>query len=302
MDAIGSVLASGTNVLQNVLMQAVESGRKLADNQIRQEQDFANERRDLRLLGERRGNELQRRYEATRAFDESVMRDRRDFAEGARRDARDFAFKEANADRAFGLDSARLGFTAAEYGLRLLENERRDKEFDLKLDIYDDEKAERKASQDALKGILGPPPADRPPTTPTPAAPSLRILGDPSGGDISTGIFNFFNGGPPPAPAQQPGWPMPQQAPTGEAASMLQGMSDAQLDEFLKIAQANQTKGTYSEPVVRINEEIDRRRKLAVEQNRAAYAAQRAGTQKPQGIMGFDPSGGGESLNYFNVQ
>jgi hypothetical protein len=133
-DGIGSILSQGVNVLQSALQSAVQNGRAMADNQLRQEQDFLAERRDLRLLSERKGNELQRRFEATRAFDEGVLRDRRNFSEDVRRDDRNFGQKVLTDDRNFGLQ---LGNQALA-GQRLSMDGRRLELEDRKLDILDE--------------------------------------------------------------------------------------------------------------------------------------------------------------------
>lgn len=145
-DAIGQILGGGVNVLQNVLNAAVESGRRMADNQLRQEEDFASERRDLRLLGERRGNELQRRFEATRAFDESVRQSDRTFSESVFRDRRDFDRGVLTQDRAFGLDMAGLGMRGAELGMRAEENKARLDELGLRREIQELEVEKEKRS------------------------------------------------------------------------------------------------------------------------------------------------------------
>lgn len=81
-DAISGTLASGTNILQDSLSEAVRSGRAMADLQQGQERDLLGERESVRNFHERKGMEEQRVLESTRdhgekqwQFDETMKRE-----------------------------------------------------------------------------------------------------------------------------------------------------------------------------------------------------------------------------------
>ena len=88
-DAISGTLASGTNILQDSLSEAVRSGRAMADLQQGQERDLLGERESLRNFHEKKRGEEQRILESTRdyeekqwQFDESIKREDKRIAMG----------------------------------------------------------------------------------------------------------------------------------------------------------------------------------------------------------------------------
>lgn len=92
-DAVGQILAGGTNVLTGALNNAIQIGRDSVNLRASQERDYLAERERIANLDQRRAEFTQGQENIDRSFWENAFRDRRDTAEANKDDVRDFSFK-----------------------------------------------------------------------------------------------------------------------------------------------------------------------------------------------------------------